>query len=640
MKPIKFFLFFTLLLFCLSSTAQLLQISPAHPERGDEVTICYFPSRAGATIPDTVGSIHIKFTYSNLYSLPYILPMQKLVDHWEVKCKIPFYGTYATFYLESGSFRQQPGPDQHFALTIYKDGKRIENSRLYEGYSLSAQVSSRKGLSEKQAALYREELNYYPDNYEAKIRLLQYNISQSKGKQSARYRKKAEALIAKQFKKAPGIMGNVNKATMGYLIIGENSRVDSLYDVVRKDYPHTPAGKDLIVGDILREKDTLTKINALEKLLESANDDQAKENADIHRSLFYLYAGQKQVDKMLYHFHKAGYDESPYGPSTLVKEASTLLNYHLLPDTAIALLKQAMALSDQFPVGLIRYFPETGYVLPYVSTEDRKSSTIKATANIAALFATAYWQKQDRRSADSWASKALSTSEDSKTLDEVGNYYRISQQMGKAYDCYRKLARIEPENSEALDLMKDCLQQWHQSGITWNEAFQSLKAEWKEDMLQKLKKEIILRPAPNFLTSVVDLQGNPVDSSLIKNKIVIIDFWATWCVPCMHEMPYIQKAWEAFRDNRQVVFMVINSGAKNKLADAQGWWGNKKYGFPVYYNKDEDIGEKFGFNVIPALYIFDGNGNIRFSTIGFEGASTERKIITAVEMLLNNNNTQ
>jgi len=101
----------------------------------------------------------------------------------------------------------------------------------------------------------------------------------------------------------------------------------------------------------------------------------------------------------------------------------------------------------------------------------------------------------------------------------------------------------------------------------------------------------------------------------------------------MHEMPYLQKVYENYKNDSNVVFMVINSGAKNDLSDAQGWWGNKKFSFPVYYNTDKEIGDKLGFNLIPATFIIDGNNNIRFKTVGFEGPAIERKIPAAIELL-------
>ncbi|WP_315823162.1 TlpA disulfide reductase family protein [Paraflavitalea speifideaquila] len=116
--------------------------------------------------------------------------------------------------------------------------------------------------------------------------------------------------------------------------------------------------------------------------------------------------------------------------------------------------------------------------------------------------------------------------------------------------------------------------------------------------------------------------------------MVIIDFWATWCVPCMQEMPYIQRLYEKYKDNPSVLFMIVNSGARNTLADAQGWNGNKKYSFPVFFNTDTEVGEKFKFNLIPATYVINKEGQIQFSNIGFEGPDVEMKLKLQIELLL------
>ncbi len=99
-------------------------------------------------------------------------------------------------------------------------------------------------------------------------------------------------------------------------------------------------------------------------------------------------------------------------------------------------------------------------------------------------------------------------------------------------------------------------------------------------------------------------------------------------------MPYIQKLYDAYKQNPDVLFMVVNSGARNTMEDAQKWPGNCKYSFPVYYNTDPAVGDKFKFNVIPATYIISRDGFIEFSNIGFEGADIETKLKLQIDMVL------
>lgn len=228
---------------------------------------------------------------------------------------------------------------------------------------------------------------------------------------------------------------------------------------------------------------------------------------------------------------------------------------------------------------------------------------------------------------------ALATNQDVETLANAGLFYDRMGEYEKAFASYKSIMLQVPEDTASLAKMKASYNLWKKGIDGWDVEWNDLNEKWKKDMTVQLQKEIMQVKAHDYIKGIVDLQGRPVTNESVKNKIVIIDFWATWCVPCMHEMPYVQKAYEKFANREDVAFMIVNSGAKNSLEDAKGWWGNKKYSFPVYYNTDEQIGEKFGFDFIPSVYIIDKSGNIRFKTIGFEGPSIQRKIEAAIELL-------
>lgn len=138
---------------------------------------------------------------------------------------------------------------------------------------------------------------------------------------------------------------------------------------------------------------------------------------------------------------------------------------------------------------------------------------------------------------------------------------------------------------------------------------------------------------PDVFTKMQTLDGKFLTDSFGDNKVVFINLWATWCVPCMKEMPFVNKVWEKYKNDKEVEFMIVNSGANNTIDDARGWNGNDKYHFPVYFNSDKQLGDKLQFNVIPATFIVDKGGNIRFKFIGFEGPVIQQKLDVALEML-------
>jgi thiol-disulfide isomerase/thioredoxin len=72
-----------------------------------------------------------------------------------------------------------------------------------------------------------------------------------------------------------------------------------------------------------------------------------------------------------------------------------------------------------------------------------------------------------------------------------------------------------------------------------------------------LAKELISQPAPAF--SLVDLEGNKVSLAELKGKVVILDFWATWCAPCKKSFPAMQKALDKYKADPNVRFLFIDT---------------------------------------------------------------------------------
>lgn len=597
-RTFSFAILFLLLLTGVATNArsqQRVTIAPQYPQRGDLVTVTYDPQSPAAVIPDSVSGITLVFSYSNFYDVATRIPLHRQGHKWTTSFRLAGFATYATFYLESGELIDKPAADSHYAVSVYTGHQPVENGLLYKAYSLSAQRGKSSGLAAEQASLYQQELDLYPGNYEAKVRLLHYNMQHApdaKARETAR--QQALQVIAQKFNSAPSNPGNLNKVTMGYLIIGENSRVDSIRQVVMKRFPGSEPGIEQLASNIRKEKDTATRIKLLEQALQKETPQNANAYTGIHEQLFQLYATQRNTAKTLYHARKvASQRRNPWTAETFKDLAVTLQSNQLAPDTARYYARLALSQADSFPAGIIRYFPETGYIYPFVSDSARKAVTRKAQGNLLSLLGLIDLQQARLHEGAQQVDSAVALSPDNETLHNATLFYT-------------------------------------QTGNTAK--LQSLQQLQKNLLLDKVRRQLISRPAPS-LQSFVDMKGQPVSPAALKDKIILIDFWATWCGPCMQEMPYLQQLYEAYQNNPKVVFMVVNSGARNTLADAQGWSGHKKYTFPVYYNTDPDVGEKFRFNIIPATYIIDPKGDIRFSNIGFEGPEIAAKLKLQLELL-------
>lgn len=150
-------------------------------------------------------------------------------------------------------------------------------------------------------------------------------------------------------------------------------------------------------------------------------------------------------------------------------------------------------------------------------------------------------------------------------------------------------------------------------------AIEKERAEWT--------KKMINIPAPAF--SLTNLKGETVSLASLKGKIVILDYWATWCGPCVASFPGMQKAMVKYSANPNVVFLFVNTWQTedNREKLVTDFIAEKKYNFNVLYDtknaKDPskfDVVSAYKVDGIPTKFIIDADGNIRFKAVGFSGS--------------------
>jgi thiol-disulfide isomerase/thioredoxin/Flp pilus assembly protein TadD len=183
----------------------------------------------------------------------------------------------------------------------------------------------------------------------------------------------------------------------------------------------------------------------------------------------------------------------------------------------------------------------------------------------------------------------------------------------KGFADYRRLSRnplFEPIRSlPAFDSLSKSLQATAEKARA--ERLASLKDNIETQKQEALAAKLDLA-APLF--SFKNLEGKTVALADLKGKIVVIDFWATWCGPCRMTMPLLQEFVDG--NPKDVEFLSINVW-ENDTSLVRPFLVDYGYEFNVLFG-DRDITNKYQVSGIPTLFVIDKNGVIRYKHVGYD----------------------
>ena len=122
--------------------------------------------------------------------------------------------------------------------------------------------------------------------------------------------------------------------------------------------------------------------------------------------------------------------------------------------------------------------------------------------------------------------------------------------------------------------------------------------------------------APDF--ALKDLAGTEMSLASLKGKVVVLDFWATWCGPCKAAMPVIQKLHDEYA-SKGVAVLGVNTWEKDQKA-ARDYIANKKYTYPCLLDGDK-LAEAYGVPGIPTLVVIGKDGKVALIEVGLSDAT-------------------
>jgi cytochrome c biogenesis protein CcmG, thiol:disulfide interchange protein DsbE len=135
-------------------------------------------------------------------------------------------------------------------------------------------------------------------------------------------------------------------------------------------------------------------------------------------------------------------------------------------------------------------------------------------------------------------------------------------------------------------------------------------------------------PAPNF--QLMDRNNHKVTLDSLRGKVVYLDFWASWCVPCKQSFPWMSALRAQYGEDKLAVVAVNLDKKRGPVLD---FLDKNPATFTIVFDPDGKVAESYQVKGMPSTYLIDKDGNIQHTHIGFRDGD-KAELSTKIEELL------
>ncbi|SDC44827.1 TlpA family protein disulfide reductase [Niabella drilacis] len=237
-----------------------------------------------------------------------------------------------------------------------------------------------------------------------------------------------------------------------------------------------------------------------------------------------------------------------------------------------------------------------------------------------------------------YAREAALTISKGTNTDKNGTYAQLAEKALPAKKYKPELEKFVTEgnaNDPVKEVLKRTYIKEHASETGYEAYITRLELGAKQKRMEELRKILKNDPAPQF--ALQDLSGKKITLEELKGKVVVVDFWATWCGPCRASFPAMQKMVEKYKDNPAVQFLFVDTWetVDDKQKNATDFIAKNKYDFHVLMDNESKVVAQFNVTGIPTKFVIGKDGNIKFQSIGFGGDEQLQKELEAMIELAN-----
>ena len=628
--------FFSLMLFSSIAIGQSLSVLPEKPSGGEPVTFSY--DKTGTTLEEITDIKAIAYIFGEK-GFPNAKAVPLIVKNGKYTGVIPTTdATKSVFILfsdESGELTDN-NTDKGYKVKMYSADKSKVVKGAYKSLaSAHGSYGSLIGLSrdqEKGVKYSQKELKYYPESkFESAFMRGYANLAERAKDEAALTEVKS---VLEELLKKRG--ATEEERTLTYWLsktIKDEEGAEAIAKKLRKRYNRGELIRYEDEQAFYKERDLVKK----EELFQRYEGRHKKaEGADkILANMSYRMASglgnKKEWDKFQLYFDRV---TDPNRKASLLNNFAWNLSGAGLEREAED-IDRAKNLSEQ-SLNLIKAeLKDLEANRPSYLTEDQWKKRLKGSYYMYAdTYALTLYKAGEEEEALEYQEKVC----DKASYVSGDMYERLALFMEKVKgpEAAEKLLVEKIRSNNATETMKKQHKRLFLANNSLEDAYGKYLEGLEKEASVKFKEELVAKmideEAPDF--KLVDLAGKPVSLEDMKGKVVILDFWATWCGPCKASFPGMQKMVDQHKDNDQVVFLFIDTweSVKEKEKVVKEFIEKNKYSFQVLMDTKDEVVAKYKVEGIPTKFVLDGEGKIRFKSVGFVG--NDEALMTEMNLMI------
>ncbi|WP_412468140.1 TlpA family protein disulfide reductase [Pedobacter sp. KLB.chiD] len=630
---------FSLVVYAQSPAA--FKVSPERPESGKPLTITYDASQTPLSGKKQVNAV--VYQYINYKWRAADLKLNGVPNLWKATLNVPEDCGFLGFKFTSGDQIDNNRDQGYFVMLADPKRKGLIAPGGYAGWGMARSPKygmdipnyiKFDGISD--SATYHwlnQEISFnqpsksilaYP--YASALRATYKDSATPRLQRVMAYLKRPDASELDLF----------NGRRIAQYLLNDKNTADSIEKVWLQRFPNGSLARLAAYKNIAQSRDIATILAASEKFLKDFPEYQSSPEIDAQNRVNYGMVYQNIIvfsavqhpdgNEVARYVDSLSFENLPNVYYKLIQIPYDKGNLNRLKEYSDLLVKRFEYFKIHQPESMAYLSPlewQKEYTRLFVINVSRVYAGL---LNKAGLYAKALQVTQEAQKILKYKQASINN-EQAIALKKLGKNAELEKLLIKSM--------FENQSSTEMTAMLKSLYVKRKKSATGFEAYlESLKnpADLQKNH-EKLKARMIKKEMPTW--SMKDMKGNTVTLASLKGKTIVMDFWATWCVPCKASFPGMKLAVEKYKNDPSVVFLFIDTeeykaGFRDEV---DRYIKDNQYPFQVLFDNQTEgaktndevfsrVAKTFNISGIPQKLIIDRNGFLRFISIGYGGSAT------------------